>query len=200
MAGTFPSTPEPATSTLTSVQPSFATISESAKRQSRISGGHLWRIKLSWDKNYREFFAPLYAFIASQRGRFDSFQLVLPSHKTPLGAGGGSPVSNGTQLVGAETIGTAGWPLSTLVLKAGDIFKFNNHSKVYMVTSDFTSNSGGTGNFTITPPLIEEVGNGIGLTTTGVQFTVAMDDDMLEWRGSAPNLVAYSLELTEHIT
>lgn len=199
MAGTFPSTPEPATATLTYVQPVFASMSESAKRQSRISGGHLWRIELNWDKNTREFFAPLYAFIASQRGRFDSFQIVLATHKTPIGAGGGTPLTNGAVTEGAETVATDGWPASTTVLKAGDVFKFNDHSKVYLITSDATTDGTGAVTLNLTPPVIKAVSDGIGLTTTGVQFTVAMNDDMLEWKASAPHLVGYSLDLVEHI-
>lgn len=200
MSGTFPTTPEPSDCTLTSLQPTYQTTSESGRRQARIAGGHLWRVKLNWSKSLRATFAPLFAFMARQRGKFESFTIVLPTHKTPLGVGTGSPVTLLPSSAGVSTILTTGWTVSiTGILKAGDVMKFDSHTKVYMVTADANSDASGNSALVITPPLIEDVAGSVGITVNDVPFTVASAEDLVEWKASAPHLVSYSLNLVEHI-
>jgi len=199
MSGTFPTDPAPATVTLNGLQPTIVRIAESGKRQSRIGGGHLWKAKFSWSRMTRDMLAPIFAFANLQRGRFGSFQIVLPNYAVPNGVATGSPqVLAGTK--GSTFAYTSGWTSNiTGILKAGDVIKFANHSKVYMVNADVDSDGSGNGTVLVTPPLIESLVYGQVVTVNDVEFTMSLDDDVLDWKGSAPNMAIISLGMTESL-
>jgi len=78
MSGTFPSTPKFNSLNVTSIQPTFITRSMSGKRQARQIGGQYWKITATFPPMTRAEFAPINAFIMAQRGRYESFSLILP--------------------------------------------------------------------------------------------------------------------------
>ena len=192
MSGTFPVTPEPATVNLIGNHPATISISSSGKRQARKTAGHLWRAEFAWPRLPRAEIAPIYAFVNAQQGAFGSFQVVLPNYSSALGSGGS--ITAGSASAGATSIGSSGGAGGDYI-KAGDILKFNNHSKVYMATKDV-----GSGSTTIDfiPALITAVSGG-SITVNNVPFTMFLDGDITEWKGSAPNLARISLKMIEAI-
>ena len=198
MSGTFPSDPSPATVTLDSNQPTAVDYSESGKRQARILGGHLWKAKFSWSKMTRDMLAPIFAFALSQRGRLGSFQIVLPNYATPLGVATGTPLVVGIHTAGDEAVSVDGVTISTTgIMKANDVLTFSSHSKVYMMTADADSDATGAVTLSITPPLIEDLADNEVITVHDVEFTMSFDDDITSWKGSAPNLVTLTANMTE---
>lgn len=200
MSGVFPTDPGPATVALSSNQPTAVDYAESGKSQSRIIGGHLWKAKLSWSRMLRETLSPIFAFATFQRGRLGSFQIVLPNYATPNGVGTGTPLVVGAHTAGDTSISTDGWTASqTGILKAGDVLKFANHAKVYMITSDTNSDGGSASTLSITPPLIDDLVDNEAITVSDVEFTMSLDDDVVDWKGSAPNLATISVNMTESL-
>lgn len=194
MSGTFPTDPSPATASLDGKQIVTADKAWSGQGQARIVGGHLWTIAMAWSLMRRDMLAPIFAFANKQRGRHGSFEIVLPNYAAPVGTGAGSPVA-GSASAGATSISSSGWTGVGDYLKAGDIFKFSNHSKVYMSTKDV--NSGST-SIDFIPELTTAVSGG-AITVNNVPFTMSLDDDIIQWKGSAPNLAVVSLSMTERL-
>ncbi len=200
MSGIFPTDPAPATATLDSNQPTAVDYSESAKRQSRILGGHLWLVKLSWSRMTRAMLAPIFSFANKQRGRFGEFTIVLPNYATPNGVGTGSPTIVGAHAAGVESLSVTAFTFSTTgILKDQDILSIAGHTKVYMCTADVNSDGAGATAIPITPPLIEALVGSEVVTVNDVAFTMSIDDDILSWKGSAPNMATVSLNLKESL-
>lgn len=180
MPGTFPSSFSREYEWLESSFTNYESRSQSGVRQVRAQAGHIWRmgIRTGWvtEADYRS----LYAFGIKQRGRFETFTILSDVFKTPLGSPSGTPLANGAAAVGASTVATDGWPALTTVLKAGDLFKFENHKKVYMVTDDATTSAGGAVTLSFMPELVASVADNEAITHTNVPFTVAFSDDLLK--------------------
>lgn len=78
------------------------------------------------------------------------------------------------------------------ILKAGDFIKFNNHDKVYMLTSDST-----TTKLNIEPALIADVGDSEVITFKDVPFNVAFASDLTNMDVTVNDFVSYSMKLVE---
>lgn len=180
MSGTMPTVQLPASATLTSFQPTRVSESHSLKRQARTSGAQRWAIAFQWAPMARSIFMQFFAFFTAQRGQADSFTCTLAGHTAPLGTWAGAPVVNGAGQTG-RVVNLLGFTASqTGICKAGDIFKFSSHSKVYMVTADATSTAGGLVALSIEPALIASPANAEALVTSNVPFTVARVSDTLD--------------------
>jgi len=196
----FPTSITPKEITLTSEQPTFTSFSESGKSQARIAAGHLWNIKAVFPAMTRAQVAPLMAFTDSMRGRYTTFTFIPESHSAPLGVATGTPIVSGSHSVGDLTIATTGWTASqTGIMLAGDILKFDNHTKVYMIALDADSDGSGDSTITLTSPLIEALVDTEALTVSSVPFTMALKDDPLEWKTDRQSHSTYTLELIESL-
>ena len=195
--GTFPFTPRPNSATLSSTQPTRVSVAQSLKRQSRTRGAQRWVIKLGYAPMTRAEFAPLHAFLLAQRGQADTFATTMPGHTAPLGTWAGLPVVTGAGQSG-RTINLRGLTASqAAAAKAGDLLKFAGHSKVYMVTADAASDSGGLATVTIEPQLIAAIADSEALTTSYVPFTVAMAGDNLDANLSPGVFYGFNVDLVE---
>jgi hypothetical protein len=199
MSGTFPTSPEPADIKVSSFTPTLVSQTQSLKRQVRRRGGHRWAFDVNFPPMNRSEFAPVYAFCIAQRGQFETFTFVPPVVSDPQGTATGTPLVNGAQSAGDNTIVTDGWSNSITCLKAGDFVKFAGHNKVYMVTADATSDGSGNSTLTIEPPLLADVADDESITVADVPFTVALVSDMQEFAAGPPNLYEFSLQLIEVI-
>jgi len=198
MSGTFPITPKPKSSDLISEEKTVVSIAVSGKKQSRIIGGHMWTIKLTFPQMLRATFAPIFAFVAGQRGQSESFQIALEQFNTPQGVATGTPLVDGVHAVGDNTILCDAFTASTTdIMKAGDIVKFASHTKVYMLTADSDSVALGATTLNIVPPLIEALADNEAVTVSSVQFTVSLDNSVQEWKTTNPNFSSYSVDLIE---
>ena len=187
MSGTYPSTPCPDRVTLVKAIPTDISFTHSGRRKVRWRGYHRWRAEIEYNILTREEAAPLFAFIASQRGRMGVFDVVIPGHDTPRGPAGGTPLVVGAVAVGATSVPFDGATTSTTGwLKGGDLVSFAGHAKVYMVTADANTDSGGAGTLTVEPPLISSVADNEAVTVSGVTFRMALDGDELPMSQSGP--------------
>lgn len=145
----------------------------------------------------RASFAPVMAFAVAQRGQFETFTVVPPIISVPQGnIVGSTPLVNGASQTGRSLI-TDGWANSTLVMKAGDFFKVATNSKVYMVTSDGTSDGSGNLTLSIEPALVASPGNNDALTVTAVPFTMAMLSDVQEFPYSVGGFFTFEVDFEE---
>lgn len=128
---------------------------------------------------------PITAFIAEQYGQIESFQIVLPKisyNKAPDYAQAVGNIKVKTAATkGAFSVALKGLGDTKTVMKAGDFFKFNGHSKVYMCTNDLISNSSGEATIFFSAKLVANVAVDEVLTINAVPFTVILDQDVDEW-------------------
>jgi hypothetical protein len=111
--------------------------------------GELWRIDVTYPPLTRAEAAPFHAFLASLRGASHTFLFGDTLMNSPLGAGGGTPLVNGSNQYGSDELVTDGWLADTLVLKAGDMFSVDN--RLYLVLQDVTSDASGNATIDIFP-------------------------------------------------
>lgn len=199
MSGTFPSSPTATDIKVGSFSPTLVSTTHSLKRQVRRRGGHRWQIDVNFPTMLREDFMPIYAFCISQRGQFESFLYVPPIVGTRQVTTGGDGVVNGAHSAGDNTIVTDGWDVSETCLKAGDFLKFSGHSKVYMITSDLTSDASGNATMTIEPPLMADLADDETITVDNVPFTMMLTSDVQEYSAGMPKIYNFSVSMIEVI-
>ena len=89
-------------------------------------------------------------------------------------------------------------------LLAGDLIKFSNHSKVYMLSEDTNLDGSSIDVINITPPLVAGVGPADGstlvtITYDNVPITVVADDDIIEFKTDTKGHYAFQQTFREVI-
>lgn len=182
MSGELPSSPGFAITELESSDPTLKTTAHSGKDKTRKFGGHKWMFSAQYDVLTKEEFRPIWAFLLSQRGEWDSFTVKPTEFATPLGAGGGTPAVAGASQTG-YSMDIDGCPLSTTGwLKAGDPFTLANQSKVYVLTSDADTDGTGAVTLEFIPELIDSPADGELLTITDIAFTMRQRGKVQKYR------------------
>lgn len=175
--------------------PTIATESKSLIRLVRKIPAQRWEINIRTIKLNESDYRVCQAFIDGLEGRYGTFQLVLPRYSKPLGLALGTPVTSGATAAGFKTINVAGFTGAGIQIKAGDIFKFSNHSKVYRATDDCTTAANGTGVLKFIPNLVRDVPSGSSIQLRDVPFTVRQKGDVNDYSSSAKAARKVVLEL-----
>ena len=196
MSGTFPSSPAFQSLNIQSIQPTFISRAISGRRQARQIGGQFWKMTATFPPMTRAEFAPIYAFIIAQRGRYESFTLVPPVVGNPQGSAGGTPLVNGGSQTGRSLV-TDGWTVSTAIFKAGDYLKLAGNDKVYMITADVSSDGSGNATISIEPALVSSPADNAVVTYTSVPFTVALASGIQEFATGTSGLYEFEAEFEE---
>lgn len=116
-------------------------------------------------------------FVAQTQGPLYSFEIVLPeiSYSKTINQSV-APTTSANISAGAVNVTVTGCTVSSEVLRAGDFFKFNTHSKVYQTTVNCNSDSNGNATLYFSGPTVSNVTSGTGLTITAVPFTAVLAD------------------------
>jgi hypothetical protein len=198
MSGTFPTSPAFNSLNVQSVQNTFVSRALSGRRQARQLGGQFWKMTATFPPMTRAQFAPIYAFIVKQRGRYESFTIVPAVISTGQGSPAGTPLMRGASQTG-RTLATDGWTGGVAIFKAGDFLKIAGNDKVYMVTADVTSNASSSADtpITIEPALVESPADNAAITHSSVSFTVALTSGIQEFSTGTSGLFSYELDFEE---
>lgn len=192
MSGTFPSSPGFTAINFRSTNYNLSSTSLSGRTQVRGLGSQRWEFSASFPPMERSEYGPVNAFLIKQRGMLESFQIIIPEVSTKSGTATGTLTANGAVSVGATSFTVAGL---TGTLRAGDVFKFAGHSKVYMITADRS----GAGSVSFEPPLQYGAANAEGVTYTDVPFTVRLNNDVQEFSYALDRTVSYEIDMIEVI-
>jgi len=176
MSGTFPiSTAKFESLGIKSIQNTIISKTVSGKKLARQIDGQRWGFTARVITAKRsDVYGDLMAFIVKQRSGKENFTIIPPEVEDARGTASGTP--HGTASAGDTSITLGGTGTGTL--KAGDMIKFANHSKVYMVVADQSDIS--TGTLTIEPPLTTAVSSS-DITYDNVAFTVHLTNDVQEF-------------------
>ena len=194
MSGTFPSTVGFETLDFQSNVQNRVTVSVSGKAQRLRIGAQYWSFKLQSPQMTRADFRTAYSFIIKQDGQYGSFTIVPPTIASTRGTASGTVTSTGTVAAGALTAAVSG---GTGTLKKGDLIKFSNHDKVYMITEDVASLASATLNFY--PNLVTSISNITTVTYNNVPLKVYLDSDQQKYITQADGTYKYEITLNEEI-
>jgi len=176
MSGAFPiSTAKFESLGIKSIQNTIISKTVSGKKLARQIDGQRWGFTARVITAKRsDVYGDLMAFIIKQRSGKENFTIIPPEVEDARGTASGIP--HGTASAGDTSITLGGTGTGTL--KAGDMIKFANHDKVYMVVADQSDIS--TGTLTIEPPLTTAVSSS-NITFDNVPFTVHLTNDVQEF-------------------
>ena len=82
-------------------------------------------------------------------------------------------------------------------MKAGDLFKFSGHSKMYMATADMDSLGSGDSTLDFAPNLLNSVANDETITIASVPFTVSFTQDISQFNTDTTALFGFTMTLIE---
>lgn len=203
--GTFPSSPGFNTANFRQ-----NTITKTAQTQSgrtvRASNATtLWTGTLVFPTMTAAEFRPVQGFIALTQGRLNEFDIVIPVVSQSISVNrslvSGSVTvdeDSATDHQVGDTNIKVQTPISTNnILKAGDVIRFANHTKVYVVTTDCNSEADGQAVINIQPGLVEAVSDGEAVTTNDVPFRMILDNDIQEFSYTTEQYTNYEIDVRE---
>jgi hypothetical protein len=195
MSGTYPTTPTFQAVDFKINTPTLTSETLSGKTQ-RVGMGHSFYTFGAQYNNMTDFeLGPIVGFLAAQYGPLEDFQIVLPRISFTKGGNQTTTTVTTTQARtrGQNTVTVTGVATGKQLLLAGDFFKFNNHSKVYMCTRDWAV--GEALNFS--GSLVTSVPSGTALTITAVPFTVILDNDVQEFQTGLGGISTLQVDFRE---
>lgn len=199
MSGAFPTTKKPRVLNFSSNRPNSTAYTLSGKRSVKQFAAQYFSFSVQLPAMSQSDFMPYYSFLIKQKGSFDTFTFQYPLENQGSDKGQTDIAVNGTAAVGASQVPLDGFTNSTNgVLKAGDLIKFANHNKVYMVTAD--ENSDGSGEIAavdIEPPLQAALVNNEAVTVNQPSFTVALVQDDVLYSTDASGFFTLSFDVRE---
>ena len=180
MSGALPSVDFKAVN-FQSEQRTLRSTTDSGKTFRRQIDGQRWTFTLSYPLKTRTEFAPIQAFIIKQRSGKENFTITFPSYFNAQGSETGTVRVVNAHTAGDTTITVAGHAADTAgSFKAGDLIKFANHSKVYMIVEDVTPSSNAS-TLTIEPPLTSALSDNEQVNYDSLTFTVHLNSDVQEF-------------------
>lgn len=172
-------------------------------------GQHFWTMTLKSPPMSRADFMADYSFIVAQEGQFNAFTIVPPTLGSTRGTMTGTvTVSDATSTTplldpsaGSKTVGiTDDGSTASGTLKKGDLIKFSNHDKVYMLTEDLELNGdSAVKQMSFFPELRETVTSSTTVTFNDVPLTVFLTTDTAKFTQRTDGLYTYELSLKEDI-
>ena len=196
MAYTYPTTPSFRDMVIRMNDPSITFRAQNGRRISRKVSGHLWSGTLTYPPMTKASFVPIRGFLAKLRGQYNTFTIIPPNLANPLGTQIADTTVATGQAVGAITVPISG-ATSGNTFKAGDVLKFSNHDKVYMLTDDATASGGGTATLSFMPPLVTAITTSHTVKHKNVPFTMALTNSLQEMQTSVTDLYTFELECEE---
>ena len=197
MSGQYPTTINFNTLRFTDNRPTLLNQTVSGKKQVRQIGSQYFSFTVQMPPMKQENGQAYFAFLQKQKGPFEDFTIAHPLDN--LGA---AKLETDIQVVGSHVVGDStiamdGFtPGQSGVLKAGDLIKFANHSKVYMVSSDADYD---TAAIAISPPLITALTDNVAVIVNKPQFTVYLENNEITYSTGANGFYSISFDVREVI-
>lgn len=192
---TFPTTPGFQSVNFKVNTPLLKTQSFSGK-VTRVAQGHqFYTFTVKYPALSRTDFGYVNAFMSARLGGYDAFDIVLPeiSYTNAPHTPTGTVTTTAAAAAGSFSVTVTGVGTGNFVLYAGDYFKFNNHSKVYMATADLVGNS----TLYFSGCLLADVPSGTALTITAVPFRAILDGELQEYETSFGGITNLQLDMRE---
>ena len=193
----FPSTPF-SNLTLTSNVPTLITRSLNGREERAQIATQFWSFSASFSNLTDTQRRQLLGFIMSKRGAYSSFTIELPDTLDDSSGAYTGTITTTTATAGALSFTATVASNNTLILRSGDMIKFANHDKVYMVTADATST--GAGGLTVSLfPAIRTTSNTVVVTHKTVPITVRFGSQEYSFQMAQELFGSFDLDFIEVI-
>jgi len=201
MAGQFPTDPNFRSISFKSNSPTLINQTLSGRRQVRQIGAQYFSFTVQMPPLQQEKAQEVFAFLNKQKGSFDTFTIKAPLDNLGVGKGETDIEAGSLTTAGNESISLTGFTASTSnVLKGGDLIKFANHNKVYMVRGDVDSDGLGHTTINITPALVSSVASSEAVTVNKPAFEVYLESNDIMYTTDASGFYNISFDVREVIT
>ena len=195
---TFPNIPFTNMS-LSSNNPTRVTKSINGIEQRDALGSQYYSLNVTFQNLSKANQRTLMGFIDEMQGPLTAFDIALPSYLgNSTGVYTGTISVPGSHAVGSTTVNittpTAG--VGDIVLKAGDLVRFSNHSKVYSVKSDRTANPPSAVTLTLNQALRSAV-SAVTLVHQSLTMSVRFADDISNFQVDQREYATFSLTFNE---
>lgn len=198
--GQFPQTPS-FQSVNFKINTPVITSETNAGKLRRVAQGHsYYTFEVKYPSVTASQLGEVNGFCATALGPMYSFEIVLPELSTSkaTNTSANNVATTGTVTVGQRWVNLTGTGVNnTLILKAGDFFRFNTHSKMYMVTQDVTTSGSGTANVQFSGAAVSSVTSGTRIWTNGVPFTMVLDSPEQTFESTYGGISTLSLAMRE---
>jgi hypothetical protein len=199
LAFQYPTNPEFLSINFTTVTPAQVTETFTGKTR-RVGLGVTY---YTWELQYPRLL-PLEAgqikgYLAQTFGQQYSFEIVLPkiSYSALVDQTTTTPVTAAAVSAGAISATLSNCGANKNVLAAGDFFRFNNHTKVYMSTTACVSNGAGEATVFFSSACQTSVPISTSLSITAVPFTAIVDEPEQEFNVGVGGLTSMSVKMRE---
>jgi hypothetical protein len=123
--------------------------------------------------------------------------VVPPVVASTRGTASGTITVNATVAAGQLTCNATG--IATGTLKKGDLIKFSNHDKVYMLTEDVNLDGSSVDTLNFYPNLVSSISNTTTITYTDVPIKVYLDTDQQKYIAQSDGTYKYEIIVNEEI-
>ena len=200
MSGQFPTNPNFKTINFKGETPTLVNQTLSGRKQVRQIGAQYFSFTVQMPPMQQEKAQEVFAFLQKQKGSFEDFTIQAPLNNLGAGRSETDILVAGAHTAGDASIAIDGFSANqTGSLKAGDIIKFANHSKIYMVQSDIDSDSGGALTVLISPNLVAALADNEAVTVNKPSYTVYLASNEIMYVTDASNLYSISFDVREAI-
>ena len=201
MSGQFPTNPNFRSLNFKDNRPTLVNQTLSGKKQVRQIGSQYFSFTVSMPPLQQEKAQEVFAFLQKQKGSFEDFTIKAPLDNVGASRFETDILVNGSQSAGDASIQLDGFAASTSgALKAGDLIKFANHSKVYMVQSNIDSLGDGSLTVLISPNLVASLSDNEAVTVNKPSFTVYLENNEIMYSTDASGFYSISFDVREVIT
>ncbi len=172
----YPDNPPFATVDFKTISPTITTSTNSGKLR-RVGMGTSY---YSWTAKYNSLTprdaGPIIGYIRYTEGSLYSFEIILPeiSYTKTINQVAAA-ITRVAIPLGSVNVAISTTQTNSEVLRAGDYFKFANHSKVYQAVINCNSDNTGNATLTFASSTVSNVASGASLTITAVPFTAVID-------------------------
>lgn len=200
MAGLYPTTVNFSAISFQDNRPTLINQTLSGSRTVRQIGGQYFSFTVQMPPMKQENAQAYFAFLQKQKGKSEHFTI-----KAPLNNLGGTHLETDVKVVGSQAIGDSLIEVDGLTnnqagaFKAGDVIKFANHNKVYMIQSDMDA-TGTSASIQISPPLISTLADNEAVVTNRPEFTVYLTNDEIMYTADSSDIFNISFDVRERIT
>ena len=198
MAGTFPTDPNFRALQFKDNRPILLNQTLSGKKSARQIGAQYFSFTVQMPPVDQLKAQEIFAFLSKQKGGYENFDITAPLDNLGASKSETDILVNGVHAVSDNTIAMDGFSQTTGALKAGDLIKFANHSKVYMVESDVDA-SGGAATVNILPNLVADLADNEAVTMTKPTFKVYLTSDEIRYTTDASGFYRISFDVREVI-
>ena len=193
MSGTFPDTTNFKTLSFRDTKTTLKNTDSNNKLYEKFLRQH-WELALKSTLLTRAQLGTAYGFIAKQNGNAETFTIVPPTIGSTQGTMSGVVTCNATIAVGQSSVTATG---GGGTFKKGDLIKFSNHTKVYQLSADTTSDGSTAFTINVYPTLQTAVSNTTTVTYDNVPMTVYLVEEDPDFDTTIKGLYEYNITVRE---